>query len=251
MSSIQKAIALQAAMLAAKAAGLPMPEAAAPPPEPPIDPAITIAIAKARAAAMATCNNSGSQARPNLDPSISAAAYSAIAKANATIDAASTAVGETTGFLNTMNMMTGHPRPAGMAGGGLTPGLGGGWVRPPLSPMGQMGQYGQMGYQGQMGQFAPQAKMGMAMGGLIRPTIRPGGFVPSPMGMQGMQGMGGCGGPALVRPPAKMQAVLPGGMPAMSKSAGWVAPGVVMPKMGNLPMKEISPALAALMQSLG
>lgn len=239
---------MQKAMLEAKAAGLPLPTAeGAAPPEPPMDPAITIAIAKAKAAALATCNSGGggAEAVPT-----SMTAQDAIAKANATLAASSTAVGETTGLLNTMQMMTGQPRPP--MPGALAPGLAGGlpgqtMLRPTISPMGQMGS---------PQVILPKAQMGMmgGLGGGLRPTIRPPGVV--------LPGIGGA--PQVVPPPSKMQAVSPMamGMTAMSKSAGGGGvppppPGGAMPKqagpdLGSVAgMKEISPALAALMSGSG
>jgi len=232
-------------MLEAKAAGLPMPaqpQQPAAPPEPPMDPAIAAAIAKARAAAMATCSDSGGGGQAPGALNINNAAQAAIAKANATLLASSSVMGETSGLLNTMQMMTGAARPTlpvglGGVGGYQAPTM----IRPTLSPMGQMGGMGQLGQMNQMGMgqvILPKAQMGM-MGGGLRPTIRP-------AGLMGMGGMGGV--PQVVPPPPKMQAmpgVGLGGAAAMSKSGATVAP------VGLAGMKEVSPALAALMGTLG
>lgn len=213
-SSIQAALEAQKKMLAAKAGGMPMmpsaPVVVAPPmqqalaPEP-VDPAITLAIAKAKAAALKTCTG---ESGPSRGPSAGA-----IESAKQLLQQSSAAVAAFPQI-----------KPPTMPKGAPVP---------PLRPGLLCGQT----------EMSPGAFAGKAMG--FPSVVRP------PMRAQGALGMPNAKGLPLtassLQGSTTSKAAAAAGLAAVGATAKQPAAGPT--GLGSLAaMKEVSPALAALMQ---
>lgn len=237
-SSIQAALEAQKKMLAAKAAGM-GPGVVPPPPmhEPGfalVDPAITLAIAKAKAAALRTCMEAEQAALTGMAPAL---APGLVPPACAMTGMGPCHMLGKAGMLPPLRpgmiSMSQHIRPITQV---IQPGLSA------LSPLGS-------------------TKLGAPPATIVRPPLRPimPGSVPVPPRMPLTQG--------LLRGSTTSKASMPFGEPGSAPAgatakgamivppAGWVPPGgsvaALTPPggLGNLTtMKEVSPALAQLMQ---
>jgi len=231
MSTIQAALEAQKRMLAAKAGG--MPGGITPPPDP-VDPSVTLALAKARAAALMTCQDAPPAAPPPPDP------MAAIANAKAMLQQSMQPQRLPAEPLPGTLLLGKAPAMqsiGGALGGGLgkgpgfssLSGFGGG--RPPWGaavsgmrpPMRGMGAGGGMGPHGMM----PPVGLGNGMNPLA------GKGMPK-IGAEQFQGSLSSKGRPSAPPP---------GLDVPK------APALPPANLGNLAaMKEVSPALAALMQ---
>lgn len=284
LSSIQAALEAQKKMLAAKAAAAtiqvvppPMPVSAmlrppAPPPEV-VDPAITLAIAKAKAAALKTCTGDGAATRP-----------SAIENARALLRQSSAAVASFPQVKLTAQLPLPKPvtplallRPSITAAGSMEPGSPGAQVTPRSAFLQQV--LGGLAARPHLNQGAALAAPGLAspiaskaLGTVVRPPPKMGAPGASPL-VKVLPLLTPTLGPASTT--SKAPSPLAGWAPvgATAKQAPTTVPppvprpllGFVNPStnmggrslsfqsslgsLGDLAaMKEVSPALAALMQ---
>lgn len=256
MSSIQAALEAQKKMFAAKATQPP------PPPQQEfVDPAITLAIAKAKAAALMTCSSdSGGGGGGESGPSALDNAK-ALLSSTANFPQAVLPKSSLPGLQPMMGLGGGLsvPRPAGLQQPLRPPclsGLGGGFVPgvvPPLSrPCGGMMGCGPMSVPGKASLPTPRMVGGLAQGG-VRPMGAlsgcgfPPGLVPPVTSKASLGSMMGPQGSFNLGATAKLGSIGPpglgfGGLVGNSFSA----PGPSL--AGFEGMKEVSPALAALMQ---
>lgn len=258
-SSIQAALEAQKKMLAAKAAalaitgptGVVVPAPPAPPAPPPdiVDPAITLAIAKAKAAALKTCtSDTGGANGP-----------SAIDNAKALLQQSSAAVAAFPHVKTTLP--NGLPKPAAPIPP-LRPGLVGQSDNPSAPRPALLQQV--LNTLQSRGALAPAPAALPAPGALLPPAPALPALVPLSAGK-------GIGTASVVRPPARFPVGTPKLLPLLTPSvpqsttskaapAGLAAAGATAKQTTPAPlalpsglgplaaMKEVSPALAALMQ---